>query len=89
MSRCVCCGEYVPEGRQVCPIREKGTRDMACEHKGITIKPDGIHELSPHAFQEELHLRNVTVQVLRCKTCGYVSIGWRRQNNTEEVTEDG
>lgn len=82
-DRCVCCGEIIPEGRQVCPQCLQSTK---CNHNGITIKPDGIHPLSPHAFQEELHLRNVTVQVLRCKVCGHVSIGWHRQENTEEVT---
>lgn len=59
-----------------------------CSHGGITILPDGIHPLSPHAFQEELHLRNVEIQILRCKICGHVSIGWKRQENTEEVGED-
>lgn len=58
---------------------------MECEHKGVTIKPDGIHELSPHKYQEETKLKNVTIQILRCKTCGKVSIGWYRQENTEEV----
>ena len=53
-------------------------------HKNrITIKPDGIHELSPHKFTEEMKLKNVTVQILRCKVCGEVSIGWYRQDNTE------
>lgn len=59
-----------------------------CCHGGITILPDGIHPLSPHRFKEELHLRNVEIQILRCKICGHVSIGWRRQDNTEEVRED-
>ena len=60
-----------------------------CRFNGVTILPDGIHPLSPHAYQEELHLRNVEIQILRCKICGHVSIGWRRQDNTEEVREDG
>ena len=25
-ERCVCCGEAIPEGRQVCPACEKGTK---------------------------------------------------------------
>ena len=56
-----------------------------CNHNGITIKPDGIHPLSPHQYVQEEHLKNVTVQVLRCKKCGHVSIGWYRQPDTEEV----
>ena len=35
MSSCVCCGEYVPEGRQVCPICEKGTSEMENEQRLI------------------------------------------------------
>jgi hypothetical protein len=62
---------------------------MACNHNAITIKPDGIHELSPHKFKLEQKLRNVTVEILRCEECGEVSIGWYRQEDTEEVEEDG
>lgn len=62
---------------------------MACNHNGITIKPDGIHELSPHKFKLEQKLRNVTIEILRCEECGEVSIGWYRQEDTEEVEEDG
>lgn len=61
---------------------------MDCHNNRITIKPDGIHELSPHKFQEEMKLKNVTVQILRCKECGVVSIGWYRQDNTE-ILEKG
>lgn len=33
MSRdtCVCCGDEIPEGRQVCPLCEKRTRDVKHE----------------------------------------------------------
>ena len=62
---------------------------MACNHNGITIKPDGIHELAPHKFKLEQKLRNVTIEILRCEECGEVSIGWYRQEDTEEVEEDG
>jgi hypothetical protein len=55
---------------------------------GITIKPDGVHELSPHPFALERKLRNVTVEVLRCPICGEYSIGWTRQPNTEDITEE-
>jgi len=56
-------------------------------HESITIKPDGIHELSPHKFVLEKRLRNVTVEILRCTECGEVSVGWRKQDNTEDITE--
>lgn len=56
-----------------------------CNHNGVIIKPDGVHELSPHMFILEQKLRNVTIEILRCPTCGEVSIGWYRQSNTEEV----
>ena len=80
-DRCICCGEIIPEGRQVCPRCQAST----CKNHGVTIKPDGIHDLSPHQYEEDVTLRNVTIQILRCKICGKVSIGWRRQENTEEV----
>jgi hypothetical protein len=35
-DRCVCCGEYVPEGRQVCAACEGGvTRMSAAQRPGI------------------------------------------------------
>ena len=50
-----------------------------------TIKPDGVHELDTCNFEEVGVYKNVTVQILRCKDCGRISIGWLRQDNTEEV----
>lgn len=32
----------------------------------------------------EVH-KNVTIEVLKCAICGHVSIGWRRQENTEDI----
>ena len=29
VDRCVMCGEIIPEGRQICPICEKGEHNMA------------------------------------------------------------
>ena len=60
---------------------------MCCANNGITIKPDSIHELSPHHFQKVQTLKNVTVEILQCKVCGKVSIGWYAQDNTQEVSE--
>ena len=28
-DRCVCCGEIIPEGRQVCPKCERGEEEMS------------------------------------------------------------
>ena len=75
-DRCICCGAVIPEGRQVCP------------NCMVTIKPDGIHELSPHKFKLDKRLRNVTIEILHCEKCGEVSIGWYRQDDTEEVTDN-
>lgn len=56
---------------------------------GVTVKPDGMHELDPHQYELDGIYTNVTVEILRCKKCGHVSIGWHRQENTEEtVGED-
>lgn len=58
---------------------------MPCDYEGITIKPDGIHELSPHRFVLEKRLRNVTIEILRCPVCGEESVGWYRKEDTKEV----
>lgn len=61
--------------------------------EGITIKPDGEHELDPCTYVlKEVH-RNVTVEILQCRECGHVSIGWYPQEDTEdeylgELSED-
>lgn len=50
---------------------------------GITVKPDGIHDLDPCIYEiAEVH-RNVTVEVMRCKNCGHIEILWHRQEDTE------
>lgn len=54
---------------------------------GVVVKPDGKHELSPHPFKLSQKLKNVTVEILECPVCGEVSIGWYRQDNTEEINE--
>lgn len=45
----------------------------------------GFHENSAHKYTETLKLKNVTIQVLKCKICGKTSIGWKSQENTEEI----
>lgn len=57
--------------------------------EGITIKPDGINELDPCIYEvKEIHA-NVTVYVRKCKKCGNIDISWERQEDTEDILEDG
>ena len=49
---------------------------------GVSIKPDGVHELDPCVYDVvEIH-RNVTVEVLHCRKCGNTEINWTRQEDT-------
>lgn len=58
--------------------------------EGMTIKPDGIHELDPCCYQTTEIYTNVTVEVRKCIKCGNVDIVWIRQEDTEKVVgEDG
>lgn len=58
---------------------------MKCSHAGITIKPDGIHELDPCLYEEIATIKNCTVIISRCKRCGHIDVSWKRQEDTEEV----
>lgn len=60
------------------------------KNKYLTELPKGMKlntELLPHLhnYEESEVYKNVTVRILRCKNCGDVSIGWERQENTEEL----
>ena len=37
-DRCVCCGVYIPEGRQVCPICEAKLNDHVISEVRIAIE---------------------------------------------------
>lgn len=52
---------------------------------GMTIKPDGIHELDPCIYQEIEKYANVTISIRKCKNCGNIDIVWYRQDDTEEL----
>ena len=54
---------------------------------GVTVSLDGIHEVDPCSFVLEETLRNVTIEILRCRNCGRISIAWKRQDNTEVVDD--
>lgn len=55
---------------------------------GMSIRPDGFHEMEPHQFVEKEIHRNVTIQILQCQKCGEISIGWFRQEDTEDEIID-
>lgn len=50
---------------------------------GMTIKPDGVHELDPCLYEDIEIWHNVTVIVSRCKHCGHIELSWIKQDDTE------
>ncbi|MBR5862164.1 MAG: hypothetical protein IKZ08_02430 [Bacteroidales bacterium] len=62
---------------------------MSCKKcqfpKGVTIKPDGIHDLDPCKYQRMESHKNVTVHIDRCMVCGHVEISWTPQENTQSI----
>lgn len=67
-NRCVCCGEIIPEGRQVCPSCEKAHGPI------VNVEM---------AFYDQVETyENCTVQVLTNTVTGDVSVGWWK--NEEE-----
>lgn len=55
---------------------------------GMSIRPDGIHELDPCDYELTESYANVTVEILKCKHCGHTEITWRRQPNTVQVEKE-
>lgn len=55
---------------------------------GLTIKPDGVHQLAAGLFETEQVFTNCTVEVSRCKHCGEYELSWYRTAATEEVSEE-
>lgn len=51
---------------------------------GLTIKPDGIHELDPCLYTEIETIHHCTVHVLKCMTCGHIEIEWEREAQDDE-----
>ena len=45
-------------------------------------------ELDPCIYEIDAIYKNCTVEILKCPKCGKVSIGWYRQENTEEISEE-
>lgn len=52
---------------------------------GISIRPDGVHELDACSYEVSEVYKNVTVEILKCKKCGNISIGWYKQPDTIEL----
>ena len=50
------------------------------------FRPDGVHPADPTVYRLKSRLKNVTVEILEDKD-GNCSIGWYRQENTEEITD--
>ena len=61
-NRCVCCGDVIPQGRQVCPSCEKT--------HGSVLK------VETSFYDKEEIFPNCTVQVLTNTVTGEVSVGW-------------
>lgn len=55
---------------------------------GISIRPDGIHELDACSYEVLEVYKNVTVEILKCKKCGNISIGWYKQPDTIELNAE-
>lgn len=51
--------------------------------EGVSIKPDGVHELDPCIYRTKQIHRNATVIVSQCEKCGHIDISWKRQDDTE------
>ena len=70
-------------------IRQEVLTVAKCEWpEGLTVKPDGIHELDACVYDIVKKYRNVTIEVLRCSRCGNEEFVWYRQEDTEEVTDE-
>lgn len=57
--------------------------------EGLTVKPDGVHELDACVYDVVQRYRNVTIEVLRCSRCGHEEFVWYRQDDTVDVTDEG
>lgn len=54
---------------------------MDCEDTKITFM--GV-EIEPHEYEEVEVIHNVCVQILKCRKCGKISIGWYKENDSDE-----
>ena len=85
---CVICGEYVPEGRQVCP-----TCEMAFKTAPITLTPADmvtVTRCKDCKHSGASHRKNVKYLYCEVHGCwfpedGYCHIGRQKENNTDGV----
>ena len=61
-----------PRDKPCCDFRDDGYQSIQL------LTGDGLAELSPHDFVEQEVIEGCTVQVLRCRKCGYESFAWSR-----------
>ena len=54
---------------------------------GVSINLGGV-PVSPCKYELVGKYKNVTVDILKCSVCGDVSIGWYRQDDTEDIIVD-
>ena len=51
----------------------------------LYLDMEGNTELENCLLEQKEVYRNVTVEILECPICGKTSIGWYRQDNTEQI----
>ena len=51
----------------------------------IVLRPDGVHPLDPNLYSLKETWRNVTVEILESNDTGDISIGWYKQENSEQI----
>lgn len=55
---------------------------------GIIIKPDGIHEAEAHVYDSDVCYSNISLCIWKCKKCGHYSLQWRKQPDTNTISEN-
>lgn len=59
-----------------------------CDLNGyLDFRPDGVHSVSLHDYEEVEVINNAQVRILRCRKCGAYSVGWSRQPINYEVED--
>lgn len=61
---------------------------MKCSYPdGVTVQMNGV-PVDACVVEDVKKYRNVTVVESRCRFCGNISWSWKRQENTEEITDE-
>ena len=55
---------------------------------GISLKPDGVHELDPCLYETIEEHTNVTLSIMSCVNCGHTEFSWVKQDTTESTYSD-